>query len=106
MIFSVHHTSDYALNINNQVIPFIYTETKNSTKMTFIKKTFSTFILLLAGTTVIMAHPGHGDSEGRSLIHYFSEPFHAIPLILVIAIAAGVIFMAYSKLKKQSTLES
>lgn len=73
--------------------------------MTFVKKTISTFILLLTGATAIMAHPGHGESKGHSLIHYFSEPIHAIPLILVIAIAAGVIYMAYSKLKKQATVE-
>lgn len=74
--------------------------------MTLVNKTISTLILLLTGTTAIMAHPGHGESTGHSLIHYFSEPIHAIPLILVIAIAAGVIYVAFFKNKKQATIES
>jgi len=24
-----------------------------------------------------LAHPGHGETEGFSIIHYFSEPVHA-----------------------------
>lgn len=40
-----------------------------------------------------MAHPGHGDSDGHTIIHYFSEPVHAVAafsgiFIVVLAIYA------------------
>ncbi len=25
-----------------------------------------------------MAHPGHGETEGYTIIHYFTEPMHAV----------------------------
>ncbi|MDE3249044.1 MAG: hypothetical protein KGO82_10315 [Bacteroidota bacterium] len=34
------------------------------------------------------AHPGHGDTDGYTIIHYFREPVHAIiSLSIVLAVA-------------------
>jgi len=45
--------------------------------------------------SVAYAHPGHGsvssDGDGHSLIHYFTEPFHAVGILGTIAvISVGV----------------
>ncbi len=35
-------------------------------------------VLASALPVAAMAHPGHGDSEGFSIIHYFTEPVHVL----------------------------
>lgn len=45
-------------------------------------------IFLFTGITTLFAHPGHGATEGNSLIHYLSEPLHATILASVILIIA------------------
>jgi hypothetical protein len=47
-----------------------------------------------------IAHPGHGESEGFTIIHYFSEPVHAT---LTTVLLAGVIFAAYKLSVKRSS---
>jgi hypothetical protein len=41
----------------------------------------------------ILAHPGHGGHEdgGYTIIHYFSQPAHAVPVLVVLAITVMVI---------------
>ncbi|MEI8073883.1 MAG: hypothetical protein WCH78_03970 [Bacteroidota bacterium] len=41
-----------------------------------MKKIFASLALLLPALT--WAHPGHGGTDGYTIIHYFSEPQHAI----------------------------
>jgi len=38
------------------------------------------FIILLvfAFPLISSAHPGHGETEGYTIIHYFTEPMHAV----------------------------
>lgn len=36
---------------------------------------------------ISFGHPGHGETEGYSIIHYFTEPVHAIVTISVLALA-------------------
>ena len=55
-----------------------------------------TAALLVTTPLMIMAHPGHGDSDGFSVIHYFKEPVH----ILFPALFVVVIMAAYSWAKK------
>ena len=47
-----------------------------------------------------MAHPGHGETEGFTIIHYFMEPVHAMLTAMVLA---GVIFAAYKLSAKRSS---
>ena len=62
-----------------------------------IRLAFKTGIIMLipfAG----MAHPGHGETEGFTIIHYFTEPVHAI---VTVGLLAGVLFMiSYMRKKK------
>lgn len=48
----------------------------------------------------VMAHPGHGETEGFTIIHYFAEPVHAT---LTAVLLAGVIFSAYKLSAKRSS---
>lgn len=41
-----------------------------------MKKILSILVTVLPAAA--MAHPGHGDSEGFSIIHYFTEPVHVL----------------------------
>ncbi|MEI8097187.1 MAG: hypothetical protein WCG74_00040 [Sediminibacterium sp.] len=50
-----------------------------------MKKIIGALALLLPATT--WAHPGHGETDGYSIIHYFSEPQHAIITLGVMTIA-------------------
>ncbi len=54
-----------------------------------MKKTACTISLLAAMATPLLslAHPGHGDTDGYSIIHYFVEPAHAVITVGVIAMS-------------------
>lgn len=42
---------------------------------------------------IALAHPGHGETEGFSIIHYFTEPMHVIVTVgAVVALYAGYRF--------------
>lgn len=50
-------------------------------KIEFMKKLFA---LLFAFVPFLsFAHPGHGDTEGFTIIHYVVEPIHVITLAVV-----------------------
>lgn len=63
---------------------------------------FISFILLLiTGTKLLMAHPGHGATDGHSLIHYLTEPMHATILIaVIIMILSSATWLILRKRKK------
>jgi hypothetical protein len=39
----------------------------------------------LIATSPALAHPGHGITEGTSVIHYVVEPLHIGPVLLLLA---------------------
>ncbi|MBL7760315.1 MAG: hypothetical protein JNK08_06430 [Sediminibacterium sp.] len=45
-----------------------------------MKKLATAFGLLIGMVAPLatMAHPGHGETEGYTIIHYFTEPMHAV----------------------------
>jgi len=45
----------------------------------------SFFALLLPAS--LLAHPGHGETGGFSIIHYFVEPIHAITFFSIVIAA-------------------
>lgn len=51
-----------------------------SIKSCNMKKSAISFGLFLATFVPMatMAHPGHGETEGYTIIHYFTEPMHAV----------------------------
>ncbi|HEX3024530.1 MAG TPA: hypothetical protein VHP12_04910 [Chitinophagaceae bacterium] len=42
------------------------------------KNIFCVSFLLLCMPFVSLAHPGHGETDGYTIIHYFTEPMHAV----------------------------
>ena len=57
-------------------------------KSSYMKKIISFFSVLFFGLPLIsMAHPGHGSTDGYTIIHYFVEPMHAV-------VSFGVLFVA------------
>lgn len=69
-----------------------------------VKNLFVLFIIFLfAGNSTLFAHPGHGATDGNSLIHYLSEPLHASILAsVIIIIATSATWMIMRKRKKVS----
>jgi hypothetical protein len=59
-------------------------------------KNLVTFLLLVS-PVFTFAHPGHGSSDGNSLLHYFSTPEHAIPAIAIALLVAVVLFRKVKK---------
>ena len=55
----------------------------------------SSFIVPL----ITFAHPGHGDTDGYTIIHYFKEPLHLIVFAAVTLVA--VLYFRYLKRKEQ-----
>lgn len=54
-----------------------------------MKKILAVLSFLIAGAPFIsFAHPGHGDTDGYTIIHYFKEPVHAVIAMGVLAAAA------------------
>jgi len=57
-----------------------------------MKKYFS----LAAGTIIALlplaasAHPGHGETDGYTITHYFVEPSHAVVILLAVAAALAI----------------
>lgn len=70
------------------------------------KKGLRLLAILLATVSAAVAHPGHGETDGRSLLHYFTEPTHLLPLIAVIALAVGLFLAMYAKRKKRAVAQN
>ena len=51
---------------------------------------------------VAFAHPGHGGTDGYTIIHYFSEPQHAFISLGVMAVAIVLIVRERNKRKANS----
>lgn len=50
------------------------------------------FALLLSILPLItMAHPGHGDDEGFTIKHYFTQPEHIVFTLAALALVAFVL---------------
>lgn len=61
------------------------------------RKIFFAALALPAG---LLAHPGHGETEGFSIIHYFTEPMHAIITVgAMVALYAGIRYLRSKKVK-------
>jgi hypothetical protein len=59
--------------------------------------------LTLSSITIpasLLAHPGHGETEGFSIIHYFTEPMHAIITVgAMVVLYAGIRYLRSKKEK-------
>ncbi len=57
------------------------------------------FLLAASLPILTFAHPGHGGSDGYTIIHYFNEPQHAIITLGVMAAAIVLIVRERNKRK-------
>jgi len=48
---------------------------------------------------ISLAHPGHGETDGYTIIHYFIEPMHAVFTYSILLGAVAYIF--YTRKSKQ-----
>ncbi|WP_228527720.1 hypothetical protein [Pararhodonellum marinum] len=46
---------------------------------------------LFAVPFMVSAHPGHGEEDPQSLLHWLKNPEHSIPLVLAIAAIAYLV---------------
>lgn len=63
-----------------------------------MKKTIVTIVLATAIPQLLLAHEGHGFTNGHSALHYMAEPYHALFLLTAVAGITGLIY----HLRKQS----
>ena len=49
----------------------------------------------LAAAPVLFAHPGHGETDGFTITHYFTEPVHAT--VTVMATVAVIALYSYAR---------
>lgn len=53
----------------------------------------------LAAAPALFAHPGHGETEGFTITHYFTEPVHAVVTVLAVV---GVLVLVTALRKRFS----
>jgi hypothetical protein len=63
-----------------------------------MKKTIAIIIMAVAIPQLLLAHEGHGFTNGHSALHYMTEPYHALVLLTVVAGITGLIY----RLRKQA----
>ena len=73
--------------------------------MIYMKKVIAVFSFLLFGMPFIgMAHPGHGESGGFTITHYFTEPLHIIvSASLLIAVVVYFRYLGRNKQQKENS---
>jgi len=64
-----------------------------------MKKIAFAAVVIAFAPLVGFAHPGHGSTDGYSIIHYFVEPVHAVITYSILLFA--VIYIWYTRRQKQ-----
>lgn len=64
-----------------------------------MKKIVSALSLFAMIPAIVSAHPGHGGTDGYTIIHYFTEPVHAVALGVVMI--AAFFYVRYAMKKNQ-----
>ena len=95
-MMSITNKYDYG-HIYKQVQNLIL-YTSKAFHMKKINLAFKTIIVMLLPFTG-MAHPGHGETEGYTITHYFTEPVHATVSVILLA---GVLFTVSILRRKKS----
>lgn len=48
-------------------------------------------VLTALSPVTIFAHPGHGNHNAQSILHYIATPTHLLPLILVVGFVVFIL---------------
>jgi hypothetical protein len=60
------------------------------------------FIIISLTSVELLAHPGHGNFEGNSILHYITSPFHILPFLLLVGVVIFTLVQKHmNKLEKQ-----
>lgn len=61
-------------------------------------------LIIVSLPELMMAHPGHGDHthDGWSIIHYFTQPDHAIVSIAIVVSLAWVAYYSFRSRSKKA----
>lgn len=55
-------------------------------------------VFVLCIPFISLAHPGHSETDGYTITHYFTEPVHiVVALLALIAVVAGVRYLRSNK---------
>jgi len=60
-----------------------------------------TLLLFIVTPLITLAHPGHGGTDGYTIIHYFVEPMHAV--VTFGALIAAFAYIRYTNRKNQQS---
>ncbi len=56
------------------------------------------FFIIIVSPLILTAHPGHGETGGYSIVHYFVEPVHLI--ITLSSMITGIAVLHFFRKKK------
>lgn len=74
------------------------------------KKAFRLFLAtltMMSSPAISFAHPGHGDPKtDTTVVHYILSPMHLLPILLVAAIAGGMMIYFRGTLRKTEQVKS
>ena len=65
-----------------------------------MKKTLAIILAMAFLPLMILAHEGHGSTEGFTVIHYIIEPLH-VPIVILIITIAVIIFLRRNRSVKE-----
>jgi hypothetical protein len=73
--------------------------------MIYMKKVIAVFSFLILSMPFIgTAHPGHGESGGFTITHYFTEPLHMIVSVsLLIAVVVYIRYLGRNRQQKENS---
>ena len=64
-------------------------------------KLLLTIAVIISIPLISLAHPGHGETGGYTIIHYFVEPTHAIVTYGILV--ATIVYVQYLRRKEKSS---
>ncbi len=71
-------------------------------KLFCMKKSIAMLLTAFSSFPLIAdAHPGHGEDGGYTIIHYFTQPVHAVLSLSVVALMAYIVVSIYKNSRKQ-----
>ena len=58
-------------------------------------------LFVLCTPLISLAHPGHGETDGYTIIHYFTEPMHAVLTYGILF--SAIVYIYYSRRQKKQS---
>lgn len=65
-----------------------------------------TIIFITVLPVSVLAHPGHGATDGHSLWHYLTEPFHVFSMVAALILLSVAIYWYTVKKRKKAKINA